>query len=151
MHKRACAVLLFALLLAVTYISANPQSDSQPVSQAERFRRISLDAEARGLAEPYKGITANGTAQPGLYSIRSTGVSTEPVRKAATAFLAALDPEQRKKTLFPVDDIEWRKWMNQDFYLRQVVSFKEMSDPQLEAAFALMRASLITKGLQLSR
>ena len=37
---------------------------------------------------------------PGLFAIRSTGVSTEPVRHAAEAFLAALTPEQRAKTMF---------------------------------------------------
>jgi len=139
--------LSFALLLALTYA----YSQSSAPSQAERFRQMSLDAETRGLAEPFKGITTKGTVQPDLFPIRSTGVSTEPVRKAAAAFLAALEPGQRSKTLFPVDDVEWRKWMNQDFYVRQGVSFKEMSEAQRESAFGLMRASLSAKGLQLSR
>jgi len=145
--KRALFVLSFALLLALTYAYPQPSAPSQ----AERFRQMSIDAETRGLAEPFKGITTNGTAQPGLFPIRSTGVSTEPVRKAAAAFLAALEPGQCNKTLFPVDDVEWRKWMNQDFYVRQGVSFKEMSEAQRESAFGLMRASLSAKGLQLSR
>ncbi len=147
MHKRALSVVSFALLLALTYA----YSQSSAPSQAERFRQMSLDAETRGLAEPFKGITTHGTVQPDLFPIRSTGVSTEPVRKAAAAFLAALEPGQRSKTLFPVDDVEWRKWMNQDFYVRQGVSFKEMSEAQRESAFGLMRASLSAKGLQLSR
>src|SRR5258708_31885000 len=147
MHKRGLSVLSFALLLPLTYA----YSQAPARSQAERFRQMSIDAETRGLAEPFKGITTNGTPQPGLFPIRSTGISTEPVRKAAAAFLAALEPEQRKKTLFPVDDVEWRKWMNQDFYIRQGVSFKEMSGAQRESAFGLMRASLSAKGLQLSR
>ena len=83
--------------------------------------------------------------------MRSTGVSTEPVRQAADAFLASLTPEQRAKTMFPVDDPEWRKWMNQDFYVRQGVSFKEMTEAQREAAIGLLRASLSAKGLQLTR
>src|SRR5262245_39640927 len=148
MRTRAGAILTFALLLALTY-RGYTQPQTEP--QADRFRRMSLDAESRGLAERFKGITTNGVVQPGLYTIRSTGVATEPVRKAAAAFLAALLPEQRKKTTFAVDDVEWRKWMNQDFYIRQGVSFKEMSEPQREAAFGLMRASLSAKGLQLSR
>jgi hypothetical protein len=41
--------------------------------------------------------------------------------------------------------------MNQDFYIRQGVSFKEMSEAQRESAFGLMHASLSAKGLQLSR
>ena len=46
----------------------------------------SRQAENRGLAEPFKGITTNGEVEEGLYQIRSTGVSTEPVRQAAIAF-----------------------------------------------------------------
>lgn len=107
--------------------------------------------EAAALAEPFRGITANGTVERGLFRVKSTGVSTEPVRKAAEAFLAALAPEQRKKTTFAVDDPEWRKWMNVHRYARQGVSFLEMSNAQREAAFGLMRASLSAKGLKLSQ
>src|SRR5260221_10484181 len=147
MHKRPMAIFTFALLLALPYAYSQPQSESM----ADSFRRRSQEAEARGLADPFKGITTNGSVQPGLYAVRSTDVSTGPARKAAASFLAALDPGQRKKTLFPVDDVEWRKWMNQDFYIRQGVRFKEMSEAQRESAFGLMRASLSAKGLQLSR
>ena len=88
------------------------------------------------LDEPFKGVTANGTVTPGLFPIRSTGVSTAPVRTAAVAFLASLSPEQRAKTAFPVDDLEWRKWNNIHRYTRQGVSFKEMSEAQRTRAFA---------------
>jgi hypothetical protein len=83
-----------------------------------------------------------------LFKIQSTGVTTEPVRKAAEAFLAGLTEEQRKKTMFPVDDAEWRKWDNRSFPLRQGVGFNEMSPPQRELAFALFGASLSAKGLK---
>jgi len=69
------------------------------------------------------------------------------VRKAAEAFLAALTKEQRDKTMFPVEDPEWRKWMNQHFYIRQVMGFKDMTEAQRASAFGLMRASLSAKGL----
>jgi hypothetical protein len=105
----------------------------------------------RALAEPFRGITKDGTVESGLFSIRSTGVTTEPVREAARAFLAALTPEQKGKTIFPVDDPEWRKWTNVHRSARQGVSFKEMTDASRDAAFALLRASLSAKGLQLSR
>jgi len=117
----------------------------------ERFRTMSSRAETQGLAEPFRGVTATGGVVPGLFPVRSTGVSTEPVRQAADALLAALTPEQRAKTVFGVDDPEWRKWMNQHFYLRQGVGFDEMTDAQREAAFGLLRASLSAKGLQLTR
>ena len=112
---------------------------------------MSADAEKRGLAEPFRGVTTNGTVQPGLFAIRSTGVSTEPVRRAAEAWLSTLSAPQRDKTSFAVDDDEWRKWMNQHFYVRQGVSFQEMSEPQREAAIGLLRASLSAKGLRLTR
>jgi hypothetical protein len=94
------------------------------------------------LAEPFKGITTNGQIIPGLFAIRSTGVSTEPMRQAAAAFLVSLSPDQRAKTLFPVNDDEWRKWMNPHFYVRQGVSLTEMSETQRQAAITLLRASL---------
>ena len=89
--------------------------------------------------------------EPGLFAVKSTGVSTAPVRQAAESFLAALSPEQRRKTMFDVKDDEWRKWMNQSFYVRQGVSFDEMSAAQRDAAFGLMRASLSARGLTLTR
>ncbi|HTM32469.1 MAG TPA: DUF3500 domain-containing protein [Vicinamibacterales bacterium] len=113
--------------------------------------RLSLAAEGPGLAEPFKGITAHGSIEPGLFGIRSTGVSTEPVRRAAEAFLASLATEQRRKTTFDVGDDEWRKWMNQSFYVRQGVSFEEMSASQREAGFGLLRASLSARGLTQTR
>jgi predicted nuclease of restriction endonuclease-like (RecB) superfamily len=103
------------------------------------------------LDEPYKGVTASGTVTPGLFPIRSTGVSTAPVRTAAVDFLGSLSPEQRAKTAFPVDDLEWRKWNNVHRYTRQGVSFKEMSEAQRTRAFGLLQAALSAKGLQKSR
>ncbi|HEU0124327.1 MAG TPA: DUF3500 domain-containing protein [Bryobacteraceae bacterium] len=117
----------------------------------EIFRRRSSDAEKAGLAEPFKGVTANGAVEPHLFPLRSTGVSTEPVRRAAKAFLAGLTEAQRTRTRFSVDDDEWRKWMNQHFYVRQGVSFLEMTPQQRDLAFALLHASLSARGLQLSR
>ena len=51
-------------------------------SPAERNLRRSREAESRGLAEAFRGITAAGVTEPGLFPLRSTGVSTEPVRLA---------------------------------------------------------------------
>jgi hypothetical protein len=123
----------------------------ETTDRAEQFRRMSAEAERRGLADPFKGITTAGNPVTGLFPIRSTGVSTAPVRNAAVAFLDSLTAEQRAKTMFAIDDPEWRKWMNQHFYVRQGVSFKEMTNAQREAAFGLMRASLSARGVELTR
>ncbi|HSC29833.1 MAG TPA: DUF3500 domain-containing protein [Vicinamibacterales bacterium] len=103
------------------------------------------------LAEPFKGVTTDGTIVPGLFTIRSTGVTTTPVREAAQAFLGTLTPEQRAATSYPLDDPEWRKWNNVHRYARQGVSFKEMTDAQRETAFGLLKAGLSAKGLEKSR
>jgi hypothetical protein len=70
---------------------------------------------------------------------------------AADGFLSSLTEQQRAKTKFPIDDPEWRKWMNQHFYVRQGVGFNEMSEAQRKAAIGLLRASLSAKGLKLTR
>jgi hypothetical protein len=67
------------------------------------------------------------------------------------AFIETLNPVQLARTMYPVDDVEWRKWMNQHFYLRQGISLGEMTAAQRDAAFGLMRASLSAKGFELTR
>lgn len=141
---------LFSTLIpgAILAPSAFPQNTAD---MAERFRQMSADYERKGLAEPFKGITTNGSVEGGLFNIHSTGIATAPVRIAAERFLASLTRQQRDRTIFPVDDPEWRKWMNQHFYVRQGVSFKEMTDSQRDAAFGLLEASLSARGFKLTR
>lgn len=145
------AMAVVASFFSFSALPLNAIGQESAAVRIERFRRMSTDAETKGLAEAFKGITTNGHVAPGLFAIHSTGVSTEPVRKAADGFLATLSVEQRTKTMFGIEDDEWRKWMNQHFYVRQGVSFKEMTDTQREVAFALMRASLSAKGLKQTR
>lgn len=140
--------LLLVLLVAKPGMLLSQQDANQ---RRQNFERMSRDAETKGLADSYKGISTSGQNEPGLFPIRSTGVSTGPVRQAAERFLAGLTEEQRRKSMFPVDDPEWRKWMNQHFYIRQGVSFEEMNDTQRDAAFQLMGAALSAKGLKLTR
>ena len=103
------------------------------------------------LDEPFLGVTANGEIEDGLFHIRATGVSTEPIREAAVAFLASLTPEQRDRTLFPVDDLEWRRWSNIHIATRQGVGLLEMDAAQTAAAFGLMAATLSARGFETSR
>ena len=147
-------VLVATACLCGAAVWSHPGVFSQappPVRPRAELLRLSLAAETPGLAAPFKGVTTNGQIEPGLFAIRSTGVSTAPVRNAAEMFLAGLTQPQRAKTLFAVDDPEWRKWMNQSFYVRQGVSFLEMSAGQRDKAFGLLRASLSAKGLKQTR
>ena len=101
--------------------------------------------------DPFRGVTTDGAVRTGLFQIRSTGVSTQPVMEAAARFLAALTPEQRTKTTFTVDDSEWRRWINVHRAERAGVSFKEMTDAQRTRAFELLQAALSAKGLETTR
>ncbi len=149
MTMRLGVVTAVGLFVSVS-VGSGLSQQRLPDDLMERFLSLSTRAETEGLADPFVGVTTSDGPVSGLFPIRSTGVSTEPVRAAAEAFLASLSPAQLDKTVFPVDDPEWRKWMNQHFYLRQGVGFDEMSGAQRDAAFGLVRASLSARGLKLS-
>ena len=102
----------------------------------------------QGVAEPFRGFTTDGNVIPGLFEVRSTGVSTRPIVSAAEAFLDGLSEAQRDTTMFPLEDSEWRRWDNRPRVPRQGVGFDEMSERQRELAFDLLQASLSAEGLQ---
>ena len=115
---------------------------------------LALKAQPGGqdpAADPFKGITADGTVQTGLFTVRSTGVSTRPVMDAARGFVDALSPDQRRTSTFRVDDLEWRRWNNVHRAARTGIGFKDMNEAQREAAFKLLAAGLSAKGLQKTR
>jgi uncharacterized protein DUF3500 len=122
-----------------------------PETLPDGLKKYLATAEA-AVAEPFKGITTDGTPIAGLFPLRKTGVSTQPIRDAADAFLASLDPQRRAKALFPVDTDTWRRWSNIHVYLmRHGVALDEMTSAQRERALALLRASLSQAGFNLAR
>jgi hypothetical protein len=128
-HARSYLVGSCLVLLGLVAIKGAGQSPD-PKAYQEQQRAFSERIEATGLAQPFKGITTDGTVVPGLFAIRSTGVSTAPVRQASEAFLKSLSAAQRARTVFAVDHLEWRKWANQHPYVRDGVSFEEMTPAQ---------------------
>ena len=139
--RRAAAALAVLAITLVAVIAASQQGRGNRFAEQER----------RALAEPFVGITAGGEVETGLFLVRATGVSTQPVMDAARAFLDSLSEPQRQRTLFSVDDPEWRRWANQHSYPRQGMSFEDMDDNQREAAFGLMQAGLSAGGFRKSR
>jgi hypothetical protein len=142
---------LSALISASALVRWAFGQEQTPTDMAERFRQWSEEFEVENLAAPFRGITTDGDIIPGLFQMSRSGVSTEAVRNAAEKFITTLTTVQLARTMFPVDDVQWRKWMNQHFYVRQGISFQEMTDAQRDAAFGLMRASLSVKGFDLTR
>ncbi|HEY6365931.1 MAG TPA: DUF3500 domain-containing protein [Candidatus Binatia bacterium] len=106
----------------------------------------------KAVAEPFKGVTADGTVVPGLFPIQKTFVPTHSIRAAAEEFLASLNPEQRTNTVFSVGTVEWRKWSNiHRTLMRHGVPLFEMTDDQRERAFALLKESLSAQGFETAR
>jgi hypothetical protein len=151
MHIKRRSYLLVTLILA-TVCSCNLLAQrGSPEQQLKQAADRSRQMEAGLEYDLFVGITANGEVEPGLFKIKPTGVSTGSIKKAAEAFIKSLSDDQRKGTLYPVDSPEWRQWMNQHFYDRWGMGFEDMTEDQKEAAFDLLRASLSSKGFQLSR
>ncbi len=121
----------------------------QTIVAQQRSPRGRFDNQREvALAQPFKGLFFLDVPPANLFPIKKTGVSTEPIRQAAKAFLSSLNAEDRKKTIFPVGDIEWRKWDNRHRYTRQGVGFDKMTKGQRELAFNLLRTSLSARGLK---
>ncbi len=144
--KKLTLSLCYGCLLAFVatfYWSAYTQTTNRNQAFEEQLRKF--------LAVPFKGITTAGNVAPDLFKVRSSGVSTKPVKAAAEAFLKGLNDDQRKGTMYAVNDDEWRKWDNRHFAPRQGVGFKEMTEAQRQLAFNLIGAGLSAKGLKLTQ
>ncbi len=158
--KRRQILRLFGLAAGASILpvasragSSTTDSSSAYMAQAEAtsindpFAAYMKQAEA-ALAEEFKGITTQGQIVPNIYSVESTGISTEPIRQAANSFIAALSNHQNQKALFPVNSDEWRRWSNIHRYPRQGISLKQMTPRQKQLAFNLLRVSLSVKGFE---
>ena len=111
-----------------------------------------LENGLNAASQPFKGITTEGSVIPGLFPIRQTGISTQPIREAAEDFLGSLKAEQYARALFPIDTIEWRKWSNiHRTIMRHGIPFFEMSDTQLDRAYSLLKESLSSEGFDTAR
>lgn len=137
-NKRSIYIAVSATLLGFVGIT------SILLSQPPRRRQGNADA-------PFVGVVTSDGIKSNVFSVKSTGVSTDGVRTAADAFISGLNEEQKERTLYPVDDKEWRLWDNRHFYKRQGVGFDEMTEKQRKLAFDLLKASLSAKGLKKSK
>ena len=128
---------------------APPRIDETRVSQALQ----DLFAGWRvSLKEPFKGIAAADEIARGLFPLRKTGVSTQPLVDAAKAFLAALDDEQRVAVRFPIDSEIWRTWSNiHRNLMRHGLCMAELSDKQRELAYGVLRAGVGARAYETAR
>lgn len=104
------------------------------------------------LGEPFKGVTTDGSVVPGLYPLKSTGVPTEPIRRAAVDFLDLLDDDQRQRATFEMTSDAWRCWWNiHPFLMRHGLLLEDLPDPQREAALRIVQQTLSATGFKTAR
>jgi hypothetical protein len=91
-----------SLFLFCATVLAQSDYDTRTLEVKQMFAQRALEA----LNDPFVGVTRDGTVEPGLFSIRASGVSTTPVVRAADRFLKSLRPDQKVRTVFSVQDSE---------------------------------------------
>jgi Protein of unknown function (DUF3500) len=111
-----------------------------------------VDRQRAALAEPFVGVTADGGAEAGLFHLAPSGVSTEPLRRAARDLLEALGPDQRDAITFPLETDAWRSWGNiSPFLLRHGLLLETLSADSRALALELVRESLSQAGFETAR
>ena len=117
----------------------------------DRFARMLANGE-KLVSEPFAGVTTDGRAVPGLYPIKSTGVSTEPIRRAALEFLNLLDDDQRQRATFEVTSEAWRRWWNiHPFLMRHGLLLENLAGPIRQAALRILQQTLSASGFSAAR
>jgi hypothetical protein len=128
---------------------APPRIDETKVSQALQ----DLFAGWRqSLQEPFKGITADGEIERGLFPLRKAGPSTQPLIDAVNLFLSSLDPGQRAAVCFDVGGEVWRTWSNiHRNLMRHGLCLAELSERQRELADRVLRTGLGARAYETAR
>ncbi len=130
-------------------LRAPPRIDTNAVS--EPLQDLFAGWRA-ALAKNFKGLTADGTVEPGLFPLTKTGVGVQPVADAVKAFADSLDDEQRIQAAFPIDSEIWRTWSNiHRNLMRHGLCLVELSETQRELAYGILRASLGAQTYETSR
>jgi len=128
---------------------APPRIDETKLSQALKELFATWRAS---LKEPFKGLTADGAVEPGLFGLRKTGISTAPLVAVANAFLASLDAGQRAVVSFDVDSEIWRTWSNiHRNLMRHGLCMAELTEPQRELAYAVLRSGVGARAYETAR
>ena len=129
-----------------------PMAAYEPPPKYSEFLQRMLVRARESLAEDFRGITADGIVQPGLFPVHKTGVSPEPILRAARDFLATLDLRQQRLVSFDVRSDAWRSWSNvHPFLMRHGLGLHELAPAQRQAALALLSSVLSASGFETAR
>ena len=143
--KLAVLSIVGSMLFATTILSQS----QYPINLLEQKGNFSAGA-ARALGQPFRGVATSDGIDSGLFPIKSTGVSTAPIREAADNFLATLSTADLSRTHFAINDPEWRDWSNVDvgIFPRRGISLEDMTEAQKDAAWNLLMVALSAEGFE---
>ncbi|WP_208782702.1 DUF3500 domain-containing protein, partial [Streptomyces griseorubiginosus] len=100
-------------------------------------------------AEPFVGVTTDGTPVDGLFTLEDQGVDPTAAAQAARGFLASLGSQQRSAAALPLDAVEWQLWSNAFLtFPEHGLQLHEISDVQRAAALAVIEASISAPGYE---
>ncbi|MEQ8698379.1 MAG: DUF3500 domain-containing protein [Bauldia litoralis] len=131
---------------------AGDTAETHAAARLEQERPRTLFSEWSKLADqPFRGITADGTRQEGLFGLKPEGAPSETMAAAAWKLLDALTPEQRARTRHDVGSPLWRKWQNTEILVEDHGLRLEYAQPAVRAlAMEVVRASLSETGYDTS-
>lgn len=111
-------------------------------------KAIGLKAEWEQLqSEPFKGITADGTVQEGLFELTDEGFDPAPAVAAAQEMLGLMTEDQRAAVTYPVDANAWRGWYNPEIpFNDEGVRLEHLSEAARDAFLKLLAASTSARG-----
>jgi len=117
----------------------------------ERFAQMRENGE-RLVAEPFRGLTTDGTTIPDLFPIQATGISTAAIRTAVGDLLDALDADQRRQVQFDVTSDAWRRWWNiHPFLMRHGLLLEDLAEAPRAAALRVLEQTLSAVGYRTAR
>ncbi len=141
-----------------------------PPDDAPRYAGLDVDAETYadhmgemlrlGLGEsnpfdliverskaPFRGVSADGEIEPGLFDLAAEGAPVAEMVKAANQLLSTVTPGERAKLVHPLTSVLRRRWLNPEFYLfRHGLRLDESTAETRTAIFDFLKTTLSEAG-----
>jgi hypothetical protein len=131
--------------------SLTPRQHTEMRMQGERPQAL-FGNWAKLHAQPFKGITTDGTPIPGLFSLADEGAPNLAVAASVDRLLSGLSAEQKASMRFPADSDTWRNWQNTELFVEHHgLRLDEQPMPVREAVMDVVKASLSARGFEMSR
>jgi hypothetical protein len=111
-----------------------------------------LPPVTEGAAQPFVGVTTDGSAIPGLFELADEGAPAAAAAQEARAYLAGLAAEERARAVLPLEAAEWRLWINAFLtFPEHGLLLQELPEAGRKAALAVIEASMTAAGFNRAR